>query len=118
MSKVRNDELKTLIDKHGGKDLKSIRRYLKRVVEGKEFDHRMTPQGDVVEVPVSAQVRVQASRALKELMVDKILADVKDTQKHEHKFDLAEAVQDVGRKKEAELEKKLESEGKLKKIGS
>lgn len=119
--KVDNEALENLsarIRKYAEKDFKKLRLYLLRVVGGKETEKRMTPKGEVVEIPVPHQVRVQAAKALKELQLDKIIADVKDTQKHEHTFSTVKAAQEVAEQKRKEAEANAIEAGKLKRMGS
>jgi len=111
------DALSENIRRYSEKDYKKLRRYLLRVVEGKEHETRVTNKGEVVTVPVPHQVRVQAAKALKELQFDKTVADKKDTQQHDVKFNIVDAIEEVAKRKQAEAEERLEKEGTLKKIG-
>lgn len=110
------DRVNEDIKAHSQKDLKTLRKYLLRVVNGKEKDQKVTAKGDIVIVPVPAQVRVMAARALKEMVIDKTVSDKKEsTQKTDVKFTVVDAVKAVHERKEKELE--LEKAGKLKRIG-
>lgn len=134
-----SEALREHIEKVVGKDFRKMRKVLRQIIDGKRQDLRvfkpkvkvedealkrlMATAEDygfilVEEIPSSNKDVISACKELKVLILDKVLADVKDTQKHEHKFDMTDAIQEVARRKQAEAEAKLEREGKLKKIGS
>lgn len=111
------DRVQENIKAHSEKDLKTLRKYLLRVVNGKEVDQKVTAKGDIVCVPVPAQVRVMAARALKEMVIDKTISDKKESiQKTDVKFTVVEACKAVHERKEKELEAELEKKGKLRRI--
>jgi len=143
MAKKIEGTLADNIKRYSKRDHAKIRRYLTRVVDGKEHDVRLVvgkrihkfecetchgkfQEGDVLfeivggsvicRVPLPGNVRVQAAKALKELQIDKTVADKKDVHKVEQIHDTTKALEDIAERREAE--KRAQELGKLKKIGS
>ncbi len=90
--------------------------YLLDLVEGRgEEEQRVTNRGDIVGVKVSHDVRVKAAKVLKELTLDKVLADKRDAG-HERGKDAGTGLRDALMEIEKQRRKARES-GKLKEIG-
>jgi len=94
--------------------------YLLAVVEGRaEGEERMTAKGDVIYVKASHDVRVKAAKVLKELTMDKVVADKRDSGSEKDKgsgMDLREALLEIEKQKREEAEKRAKEQGKLAEI--
>lgn len=87
-------------------------KYLEDVVKGKESEERVTPKGDIVTVKIPASVRVSAAKVYAAYL-HKEVPDKKDTQKHEHEFNLTDAIKEVAESKKAEAKKVASGGGNL-----
>jgi hypothetical protein len=63
------------------KETKKIGKFLLGVIDGTEKDEHTTKDGKVVMKPAPLNVRVQAAKTYKEMVLDKLTPDVKDNQK-------------------------------------
>ena len=70
-------DIKTLIQENSVDTYKLLRDFYKDVVSGKLEDIRVTKDGQVLNVPLSAAVRIEAANALLRLDIDKIQGNAK-----------------------------------------
>jgi len=86
--------------------------YLTDLVEGRgEGEERMSAKGDIVTVKPSHDVRVKAAKVLKELTIDKVVADKRDSGNEKGRdagIDLREALMEIEKQRQ-----KAKKEGKL-----
>lgn len=70
-------DIKTLIQKNSSETYKLLRDFYKDVVSGAIMDVRVTKEGEVLNVPLSAAVRIEAANALLRLDIDKVQGNAK-----------------------------------------
>lgn len=63
------------------KETKKIGKFLISVIDGTAKDEHVAKDGKVVMKPAPLNVRVQAAKTYKEMVLDKLTPDVKDNQK-------------------------------------
>ena len=69
--------IKELIDKNSAHTYQILRNFYMDVVSGKISDYRMTKDGDVVTLPLTAAVRIEAANALLRMDIDKVQGNAK-----------------------------------------
>jgi preprotein translocase subunit SecD len=70
-------DIKTLIQKNSADTYQLLRAFYQDVVRGTITDVRVTKDGEVVNVPLSAAVRIEAANALLRLDIDKVQGNAK-----------------------------------------
>lgn len=70
-------DIKTLMQENSVSTYNLLRDFYKEVVQGTITDVRVTKNGQVVTVPLSAAVRIEAANALLRLDIDKIQGNAK-----------------------------------------
>lgn len=70
-------DIKSLIQKNSTDTYQLLRDFYKDVVSGTIMDVRVTKDGDVINVPLSAAVRIEAANALLRLDIDKVQGNAK-----------------------------------------
>lgn len=70
-------DIKTLMQENSVSTYHLLRDFYKDVVSGAITDVRVTKDGDVITVPLSAAVRIEAANALLRLDIDKIQGNAK-----------------------------------------
>lgn len=69
--------IKDLIDKNSPHTYQVLRNFYMDVVNGLVKDYRMTKDGDVRELPLTAAVRIEAANALLRMDIDKVQGNAK-----------------------------------------
>jgi len=94
--------------------------YLLSVVSGSaKAERRVSNKGEVVDVDLTHDIRVKAAKVLKEITLDKFVADKKDagTEKGKREgMSLREALMEIEKQRRQEAETKAKEAGKLKNI--
>lgn len=70
-------DIKSLIQKNSTDTYQLLRDFYKDVVSGTIMDVRVTKYGEVLNVPLSAAVRIEAANALLRLDIDKVQGNAK-----------------------------------------
>jgi hypothetical protein len=70
-------DIKSLIQKNSTDTYQLLRDFYKDVVSGTIMDVRVTKDGEVINVPLSAAVRIEAANALLRLDIDKVQGNAK-----------------------------------------
>lgn len=76
-------DIKELIKENAADTYQLLRDFYKQVVRGDIEDTRLTKDGQVVSVPLSAAVRIEAANALLRLDIDKIQGNAKAKESEE-----------------------------------
>ena len=76
-------DIKELIKENSIDTYELLRNFYKQVVKGDIEDARVTKDGQVVTVPLSAAVRIEAANALLRLDIDKIQGNAKARESEE-----------------------------------
>lgn len=76
-------DIKELIKENSVDTYELLRNFYKQVVKGDIEDTRVTKDGQVVAVPLSAAVRIEAANALLRLDIDKIQGNAKAKESEE-----------------------------------
>lgn len=124
MPRKDDRDLTTLINANAQADYKKMRKLLMNIVEGKLLEKVVCRERGangatwVEEVPPSHKDRIAAAKVLKELQVDKSIANKKDATESNIPADMVAAIAEIHAKKEKEIQDKLEKEGKLRRIDS
>ena len=123
MTMPRKDkiDLSSRIAKNAPADYKKMRRLLLSIVEGTLMEKVVCKKGMdtwIEDKPPSHKDRISASKLLKELQVDKSVANKKDSTESNTPADLAAAIAEYHAKKSAQIEADLEKSGKLRRIDS
>lgn len=69
--------IKELIDENSVNTYQTLRKFYKDVVEGAIDDVRVTKDGEVIHVPLSTAVRIEAANALLRMDIDKVQGNAK-----------------------------------------
>ena len=114
-------DLRARIAVNAQNDYKKMRKLLLSIVQGTLMEQVVCKVGGEIytkEIPPSHKDRISASKLLKELQVDKSVANKKDTTADTTPTDLVAAVAEYHKLKEIEIQDKLEKAGKLRRIDS
>ena len=76
-------DIKTLMQENSVNTYNLLRDFYKDVVSGAISDVRVTKDGEVINVPLSAAVRIEAANALLRLDIDKIQGNAKARESEE-----------------------------------
>lgn len=73
-----------------------------KIAVGIGIEHRLTPKGEIKQLPLSPEVRTKAAKVWKELVLDKVIPDKKefDVPENGNLFDMIEAMKEVAEKVE------------------
>ena len=69
--------VKELIKNNSTNTYETLRKFYIQVINGEIFDEKVTKDGDVVSVPPSIAVRVEAASALQRMEIDKVQGNAK-----------------------------------------
>ena len=69
--------VKELIKSNSANTYETLRKFYIQVINGEIFDERVTKDGDVISVPPSIAVRVEAASALQRMEIDKVQGNAK-----------------------------------------
>lgn len=74
-----------------------------RLAIGQGVEHRLTPKGDVKQLPISPETQAKCAKVWKELVLDKVIPDKKqvDVPENGNLFEMLDAMKEVAEKVEA-----------------
>lgn len=112
----RGLDFRQRVAKEMEKGLPECMKFCMSVVNGKATDYHVTSQGKVFERPASLRDRLSAIKMFKELAVDKVLPDMKQTEIKTEVISTKDILEEIAKKKRLEAEKIAEANGKLKRV--
>ena len=74
---MTNKNIKDLIRKNSAETYEVLRRFYIDVINGLETDAKLTKDGEVINVPPSIAVKVEAAAALQRMDIDKVQGNAK-----------------------------------------
>ena len=74
---MSNKNIKDLIRKNSAETYEVLRRFYIDVINGLETDAKLTKDGEVINVPPSIAVKVEAAAALQRMDIDKVQGNAK-----------------------------------------
>lgn len=74
---MSNKNIKDLIKKNSAETYEVLRRFYIDVINGLETDAKLTKYGEVINVPPSIAVKVEAAAALQRMDIDKVQGNAK-----------------------------------------
>lgn len=74
---MSNKNIKDLIRKNSAETYEVLRRFYIDVINGLETDAKLTKEGEVINVPPSIAVKVEAAAALQRMDIDKVQGNAK-----------------------------------------
>lgn len=74
---MTNKNIKDLIRKNSAESYEVLRRFYIDVINGIETDAKITKEGEVINIPPSISVKVEAAAALQRMDIDKVQGNAK-----------------------------------------
>lgn len=74
---MSNKNIKDLIRKNSAETYEVLRRFYIDVINGIETDAKITKEGEVINIPPSISVKVEAAAALQRMDIDKVQGNAK-----------------------------------------
>lgn len=74
---MTNKNIKDLIRKNSAESYEVLRRFYIDVINGIETDAKITKDGEVINIPPSISVKVEAAAALQRMDIDKVQGNAK-----------------------------------------
>lgn len=75
--------VKDLISSNSANSYEVLRKFYTQVINGEIYDQKITKDGEVLSVPPSIAVRVEAASALQRMDIDKVQGNAKSTESDE-----------------------------------
>lgn len=97
--------IKELIDKNSSQTYQVLRKFYMDVVSGAIDDYRMTKDGEVKKLPLTAAVRIEAANALLRMDIDKVQGNAKAKETADELTESNEAVMQLAELAKSRIKK-------------